>query len=169
MINKKFLALLGALTLSLPCIGYSYSCFRCHKSEGDLASKIQKAGVKNENELVDFLKNKSSKKALHKNLSDDEIKQVYSVAKKEPAKPAEKPTKAEPAKSAEKAKTAQPTKKTKQAKKEANATQAEKAKPAEKAQPAEPAKPATPAQPAKPATPAEKAQPAQPKKKVEGC
>jgi len=148
MINKKFLALLGALTLSFPCIGYSYSCFRCHKSEGDLASKIQNAGVKNENELVDFLKNKSSKKAIHKNLSDDEIKQAYSVAKKEPAKPAEKATKAEPAKPAEKAKPAQPAKKTKQTKKEANATHAEKAKPA---------------------TPAEKAQPAQPKKKVEGC
>jgi outer membrane biosynthesis protein TonB len=163
MKGSKLLAMLGAVGLLLPSLGMALPCLKCHKTEADLASKIKRSGAKDENELLDFLRNKSAKKAIHKSLSDEDIKKAFSLAKAEPAKQTTS------AKAAEKAKPAQPTKKTKQTKKEANATHAEKAKPAEKAQPAEPAKPATPAQPAKPATPAEKAQPAQPKKKVEGC
>jgi outer membrane biosynthesis protein TonB len=165
MKGSKLLAVLGALGLLLPSLGMALPCIKCHKTEADLASKIKSSGAKDENELLDFLRNKSAKKAIHKSLSDEDIKKAFSLAKAK-AEPAKQTTSTKPA---EKAKTAQPTKKTKQTKKEANATHTEKAKPAEKAQPAEPAKPATPAQPAKPATPAEKAQPAQPKKKVEGC
>jgi outer membrane biosynthesis protein TonB len=157
MKGSKILAMLGAVGLLLPSLGMAHPCQKCHKTEADLVSKIKSSGAKDENELLDFLRNKSAKKAIHKSLADEDIKKAFSLAKAEPAK---QTTSAKPA---EKAKPAQPTKKTKQTKKEANATQAEKAKPAE------PAKPATPAQPAKPATPAEKAQPAQPKKKVEGC
>ncbi len=163
MKGSKILAMLGAVGLVLPNLGMALPCLKCHKTEADLVLKIKSSGAKDENELLDFLRNKSAKKAIHKSLADEDIKKAFSLAKAEPAK---QTTSAKPA---EKAKPAQPTKKTKQTKKEANATHSEKAKPAEKAQPAEPAKPAIPAQPAKPATPAEKAQPAQPKKKVEGC
>jgi cytoskeletal protein RodZ len=157
MKGSRLLVMLGAVGLLLPNLGMAHPCLKCHKTEADLASKIKSSGAKDENELLNFLRNKSAKKAIHKSLANEDIKKAFSLAKAEPAK---QTTSAKPA---EKAKPAQPTKKTKQTKKEANATQAEKAKPAE------PAKPATPAQPAKPATPAEKAQPAQPKKKVEGC
>jgi hypothetical protein len=163
MKGTKILVMLGAVGLLWPSLGMALPCLKCHKTEAELASKIKSSGAKDENELLDFLRNKSAKKAIHKSLADEDIKKAFSLAKAEPAK---QTTSAKPA---EKAKPAQPTKKTKQTKKEANATHAEKVKPTEKAQPAEPAKPATPAQPAKPATPAEKAQPAQPKKKVEGC
>ncbi|MCC6048897.1 MAG: hypothetical protein LM579_05150, partial [Thermodesulfobacterium sp.] len=157
------LAMLSAVGLLLPSLGMALPCMKCHKTDADLASKIKSSGAKDENELLDFLRNKSAKKAIHKSLSDEDIKKAFSLAKAEPAK---QTTSTKPE---EKTNPAQPTKKTKQTKKEANATYTEKAKPAEKAQPAEPAKPATPAQPAMPATPAEKAQPAQSKKKVEGC
>lgn len=52
-------------------------CFKCHTSANPLPDKIKKSGVKSANELVDFLRNKSPKKALHKNVSDEDIKRAF--------------------------------------------------------------------------------------------
>jgi len=105
MKGSKILAMLGAVGLLLPNLGMALPCLKCHKTEADLASKIKSSGAKDENELLDFLRNKSAKKAIHKSLTDEDIKKAFSLAKAEPAKQTTS------AKSAEKAKPAQPKKK----------------------------------------------------------
>ena len=58
------------------------SCVKCHKTMDKVAENIKKSGVKSADELVDFLRNKSAKKALHKSVSDDDIKKAFAEVKK---------------------------------------------------------------------------------------
>ncbi|MDM7202659.1 MAG: hypothetical protein P3W84_000305 [Thermodesulfobacteriaceae bacterium] len=53
------------------------SCVKCHKSMDKVAELIKRSGAKSEDELVDFLRSKSPKKALHQSLSDEEIKKAF--------------------------------------------------------------------------------------------
>lgn len=138
-------------------------CFKCHKNQGDLKSKIAKSQAKSPEELSDFLKNKSAKKGIHQGMKDEDIKQAYATLMGE-GKAEKKEGKGPKDKAASKKKS-----------ETTPATPATPAKPAEPAKPAQPAKDsktatsAQPATPAKPAEPAQPAKPAQPKKKVEGC
>ncbi|MFN4132254.1 MAG: hypothetical protein ACK4GE_04140 [Caldimicrobium sp.] len=76
--RKILLISLGVLMLGSVSVAYSTeSCLKCHKSDAKLAEKIKKSGAKSEAELVDFLRNKSSKKAIHKSLKDEEIKNAF--------------------------------------------------------------------------------------------
>jgi hypothetical protein len=111
MKGSKILVMLGAVGLLLPSLGMALPCLKCHKTEADLVSKIKSAGAKDENELLDFLRNKSAKKVIHKSQADEDIKKAFSLVKAEPAK------QTKPSKPAEKAKPAQPEKKTNEPKK----------------------------------------------------
>lgn len=46
-----------------------------------VAEKIKASGAKSAEELIDFLRNKSSKKTLHASLKDEDIKQAFSKVK----------------------------------------------------------------------------------------
>ncbi|MFN4197262.1 MAG: hypothetical protein ACK4FM_04600 [Caldimicrobium sp.] len=56
-------------------------CVKCHKSMDIIAERIKASGVKSAEDLVDFLKNRSSKKSLHASLKDEDIKQAFSKVK----------------------------------------------------------------------------------------
>jgi len=43
----------------------------------NVAKKINATGVKSADELVDYLRNKSSKKVLHKHVKDEDIRQAF--------------------------------------------------------------------------------------------
>lgn len=75
---KKYLA---ALTFTLFAFGavqaQDLPCFKCHTSSNPLPDRIKRSGAKSAAELVDFLRNKSTKKALHKAVTDDDIKRAF--------------------------------------------------------------------------------------------
>lgn len=62
------------------------SCLKCHKTADKVAENIKKVGVKSEVELVDYLKNKSSKKGIHRSLKDEEIKEAFTKISGNPEK-----------------------------------------------------------------------------------
>ena len=79
MAMKKFLGLM----MMVGAIGawsgaFAANCIDCHKSMDRVAEKIRASGVKSGEELVDFLRNKSSKRALHKYVKDEDIKEAFS-------------------------------------------------------------------------------------------
>jgi len=74
-------AMLG-LILSSSAVFAVDSCVKCHKSMDKVAESIKKSGAKSADELVDFLRNKSAKKALHKNVTDEDIKKAFAEVKK---------------------------------------------------------------------------------------
>lgn len=73
--------LLVALTFTVFAFGtlqaQDLSCLKCHTSANPLPDKIKKSGAKSAAELVDFLRNKSPKKALHKTVTDEDIKKAF--------------------------------------------------------------------------------------------
>lgn len=77
----KKLALTLALILGLG--GFSFvqaqdlPCLKCHTSANPLPDKIKKSGAKSAAELVEFLRKKSPKQALHKTVTDDDIKKAF--------------------------------------------------------------------------------------------
>ncbi len=74
-------AMLG-LILSSSAVFAVDSCVKCHKSMDKVAEYIKKSGAKSADELVDFLRNKSAKKALHKSNKDEDIKKAFAAVKK---------------------------------------------------------------------------------------
>jgi DNA-binding ferritin-like protein len=74
-------AMLG-LILSSSAVFAVDACVKCHQSMDKVAEKIKKSGVKSADELVDFLRNKSAKKATHKNVKDEDIKKAFAEVKK---------------------------------------------------------------------------------------
>ncbi len=81
---KKVLALVvgGVLVASASSVFAVEVCVKCHKSMDKVAEYIKKSGVKSADELVDFLRNKSAKKALHKSVKDEDIKKAFAEVKK---------------------------------------------------------------------------------------
>jgi len=82
---KKLVALLvgGVFAVSVTSAFAVESCVKCHKSIDKVAELIKKSGAKSADELVDFLRNKSAKKALHKSVKDEDIKKAFAeVGKK---------------------------------------------------------------------------------------
>ncbi|MGC9108849.1 MAG: hypothetical protein ACP5HI_01145 [Caldimicrobium sp.] len=57
-------------------------CVKCHKSMDKVAQNIKKSGAKSADELVDFLRNKSAKKAIHKAVKDEDIKKAFEEVSK---------------------------------------------------------------------------------------
>ncbi|MFN3504621.1 MAG: hypothetical protein ACK4Y7_00225 [Caldimicrobium sp.] len=49
-----------------------------------VAEKVNASGAKSPDEIVDFLRNNSNKKALHSSLKDEDIKQAFSKVKISP-------------------------------------------------------------------------------------
>jgi mono/diheme cytochrome c family protein len=79
---KKFLGLMMVVGVIGAWSGaFAANCIDCHKSMDRVAEKIRASGVKSGEELVDFLRNKSSKKALHRYVKDEEIKRAFSEVK----------------------------------------------------------------------------------------
>ncbi len=76
------LAVMLGLLLSSSVVFGADSCVKCHKSMDKVAEYIKKSGAKSADELVDFLRNKSAKKALHKSVSDEDIKKAFAEVKK---------------------------------------------------------------------------------------
>jgi hypothetical protein len=76
------LAVMFGLILSSSAVFAVEGCVKCHKSMDKVAELIKKTGVKSADELVDFLRNKSRTKALHKKNTDEEIKQAFAAVKK---------------------------------------------------------------------------------------
>ena len=75
---KKMLGMMMTIGLVLLCSSsFAANCIDCHKSMDKVAEKIKKTGVKSADELVDFLKNKSSKKTLHRVVKDEDIKKAF--------------------------------------------------------------------------------------------
>jgi DNA-binding ferritin-like protein len=76
---KKVVGAMLAVGLFLSCSSsFAANCIDCHKSMDKVAEKIKKTGVKSADELVDFLRNKSSKKILHnKVVKDEDIKKAF--------------------------------------------------------------------------------------------
>jgi len=76
---KRLTALLvsGMLAFSFNSALSMETCLKCHKTAEKVAENIKKVGVKSEAELVDYLKNKSSKKGIHRSLKDEEIKEAF--------------------------------------------------------------------------------------------
>jgi DNA-binding ferritin-like protein len=74
-------AMLG-LILSSSAVFAELACVKCHKSMDKVAENIKKSGAKSADELVDFLRNKSAKKALHKSVKDEDIKKAFAEVKK---------------------------------------------------------------------------------------
>jgi DNA-binding ferritin-like protein len=81
---KKFVALLvgGVFAVSATTVFAVESCVKCHKTMDKVAEAIKKSGAKSADELVDFLRNKSAKKALHKSVKDEDIKKAFAEAGK---------------------------------------------------------------------------------------
>jgi len=82
---KKLIAILigGALAVCVTSGFAVESCVKCHKTMDKVAEAIKKSGAKNADELVDLLRNKSVKKALHKSVKDEDIKKAYDETVKE--------------------------------------------------------------------------------------
>ncbi|MEZ0344783.1 MAG: hypothetical protein ABWJ99_08310 [Caldimicrobium sp.] len=80
---KKLAALLigGIFALSVSSVFAAESCLKCHKTMEKLSASIKKSGAKSADELVNFLRNKSAKKALHKSVKDEDIKKAFEAAK----------------------------------------------------------------------------------------
>jgi hypothetical protein len=75
---KRFLGLMVASGVVLSCsLVFAANCVDCHKSMENVAKKINAIGVKSADELVDYLRNKSSKKVLHKYVKDEDIRQAF--------------------------------------------------------------------------------------------
>ncbi len=76
---KKVVSLLAVMGLILSASSvYAVDvCVKCHKSMDKVAANIKKSGAKSADELVDFLRNKSAKKALHKSVKDEDIKKAF--------------------------------------------------------------------------------------------
>jgi hypothetical protein len=74
-------AMLG-LILSSSAVFAVDTCVKCHKSMDKVAEYIKKSGVKSADELVDFMRNKSAKKAIHKSVKDEDIKKAFAEVKK---------------------------------------------------------------------------------------
>ncbi|MGC9100065.1 MAG: hypothetical protein ACP5HC_02205 [Caldisericum sp.] len=53
------------------------SCVKCHKCMDKVADLIEKTGAKSANELVDFLRNKSIRKNIHRVVKDEDIKKAF--------------------------------------------------------------------------------------------
>ncbi len=128
-------------------------CLKCHKSIDKVAEYIKKTGAKSEAELVNFLRNKSAKKALHASLKDEDIKQAYATATSKTQIKAE-----EKGKEATSNKTKGETVKTKKKDKSTKATNATAN-----------ATTKTEHTPAKPVKEEPKGEAPKPKKKIEGC
>jgi len=82
---KKLVVLLvgGIFAVSVTSAFAVESCVKCHKSMDKVAELIKKSGAKSADELVDFLRNKSAKKGLHKSVKDEDIKKAFAeVGKK---------------------------------------------------------------------------------------
>jgi hypothetical protein len=79
---KRFLGLMVASGVVLSCsLVFAANCVDCHKSMEKVAEKINASGVKSADELVDYLRNKSSKKVLHKYVKDEDIRRAFFDAK----------------------------------------------------------------------------------------
>ncbi len=74
-------AILG-LVLSSSVVFAVETCVKCHKSMDKVAENIKKSGAKSADELLDFLRNKSAKKAIHKSVKDEDIKKAFAEVKK---------------------------------------------------------------------------------------
>jgi mono/diheme cytochrome c family protein len=75
---KKFLGLMMVVGVIGAWSGaFAANCIDCHKSMDRVAEKIRASGVKSGEELVDYLKNKSSKRGLHKYVKEEDIRQVF--------------------------------------------------------------------------------------------
>ena len=81
---KKLVAILmgGIFAASVSSAFAVESCVKCHKSMDKVAEYIKKSGVKSADEFVDFLRNKSAKKAIHKSVKDEDIKKAFAEASK---------------------------------------------------------------------------------------
>jgi len=75
-------AMLGLILSSSAVFAGDLVCVKCHKSMDKVAENIKKSGAKSADELVDFLRNKSAKKALHKSVKDEDIKKAFAEVKK---------------------------------------------------------------------------------------
>ncbi|MGB9807677.1 MAG: hypothetical protein ACPLSJ_03850 [Thermosulfidibacteraceae bacterium] len=69
--------MIGVFALSVAGTVYAFPCMRCHKTEKDLKGKISSTKARSGDELADYLKNKSPKKGIHKNFTNEDIKKVY--------------------------------------------------------------------------------------------
>lgn len=81
---KKLVALLAGVLMvgSASSLFAVEACVKCHKSMDKVGEMIKKSGAKSDAELVDFLRNKSAKKALHKSVKDEDIKKAFAEAGK---------------------------------------------------------------------------------------
>jgi DNA-binding ferritin-like protein len=75
---KKVVGAMIAVGLVLSCsTTFAANCIDCHKSVDKVAEVIKRSGAKSPDELVNFLRNKSSKKALHRAVKDEDIKKAF--------------------------------------------------------------------------------------------
>lgn len=75
----KFMSLIIVLSMFSFSLVFAQdlSCLRCHTQANPLSDKIKKSGVKDASEFLDFLRNKSPKKALHRVMSDEDIRKAF--------------------------------------------------------------------------------------------
>ncbi|MGC9018070.1 MAG: hypothetical protein ACP5JQ_07865 [Caldimicrobium sp.] len=57
------------------------TCIKCHKSMDKVAANINKSGAKTPEELVDYLRNKSPMKGVHRSVKDEDIKKAFQEVK----------------------------------------------------------------------------------------
>jgi hypothetical protein len=75
---KKVVGLMMVVGLVLSCSpSFAANCIDCHKSMDKVAEVIKRSGAKSADELVDFLRNKSAKRALHKKVKDEDIRKAF--------------------------------------------------------------------------------------------
>ncbi len=81
---RKLVALLAGVLMvgSASSVFAVEACVKCHKTMDKVAELTKKSGAKSDAEFVDFLRNKSAKKALHKSVSDDDIKKAFAEVMK---------------------------------------------------------------------------------------
>lgn len=72
----SLLTVLSMLSFSV-AFAQDLPCLRCHTQANPLPDKIKKSGAKSASEFLDFLRNKSPKKALHKAMSDEDIRKAF--------------------------------------------------------------------------------------------
>ncbi len=65
---------------------YPKSCLNCHKNKKNLQAMIQKTKAQKAEEFLKFLREKSAKKTIHAQLSDQEIKRAYNLFAKKQGK-----------------------------------------------------------------------------------
>lgn len=81
---KRFVSLILAVGIIFSVTqGWSSDlpCLKCHGKLEVVAENIKRVGAKSEAELIDHLRNKSTKKALHKQVSDEDIKRAFNEVK----------------------------------------------------------------------------------------